>query len=84
MNQVPVIVRKPAYVVEPEPDEDEEIDPADLAPCISGNTPIITIPASEDEEVAGEVTADGAEEVIQGLEELTQEIKDKTSLPCKL
>ena len=68
--------------MEPEPDEDEEIDPADLAPCISGNTPIITIPASEDEEVAGEVTADGAEEVIQGLEELTQEIKDKTSLPC--
>ena len=40
------------------------------------NTPIITIPASEDEEVAGEVTADGAEEVIQGLEGLIQEIKD--------
>ena len=64
------------YVMEPEPDEDEEVDPADLAPCICVNTPIITIPASEDEEVAGEITADGVEEVIQGLEELTQEIKD--------
>ena len=50
MNQVPAIVRNPAYTEEPEPDEDEEVDPADLAPLISGNTPIITIPASEDEE----------------------------------
>ena len=67
MNQVPVIVRTPAVVEELEPDGDE-VDPADLAPCISGNTPIITIPASEDEEVAGEVTADGAEEVIQEMQ----------------
>ena len=72
MNQVPAIVWNPAYVEEPEPDEDEKVDPADLAPFISGNTPTISIPASEDEEVAGEVTADGAEGVIQGLEELTQ------------
>ena len=76
MNQVPAIIRNPAYVEEPEPDGNEEVDPADLAPCICVNTPIITIPASEDEEVAGEITADGVEEVIQGLEELTQEIKD--------
>ena len=76
MNQVPVIVRNPAYVEELEPDGDEEVDPADLTPCISGNTPIITSPASEDEEVAGEVTADGVEEVTQGLEGLIQEIKD--------
>ena len=81
MDQIPAIVQNPVYVEES--DEDEEVDPADLAPCISGNTPIITIPASEDEEVAGEVTADEAEEVIQGLEELTQEIKDKTSPPCE-
>ena len=52
----------------PDDGHDEEVDPADLAPCISGNTPIITIPASEDEEVAGEVTADGAEEVIQEMQ----------------
>ena len=83
MNQVPVIVRNPAYVEEPEPDEDEEVDPADLAPLISGNTPIITIPASEDEEAAGEIVADGAEGVIQGLEELTQEIRNWTSPPCE-
>ena len=68
MNQVPAIVRNPAYVEEPEPDEDEEVDPADLAPLISGNTPIITIPALEDEEAAGEIVADGAEGVIQGLD----------------
>ena len=83
MNQVPAIVRNPAYVEEPEPDEDEEVDPTDLTPLISGNTPIITIPASEDEGVAGEVAADGAEGVIQGLEELTQEIKNRTSPPCE-
>ena len=76
MNHVPVIVRNPAYVEELEPVGDEEVDPTDLAPFISGNTPIITIPASEDEEVAGEVTADGTEEVIQSLEGLIQEIKD--------
>ena len=60
MNQAQTLI--------PEDEHDEEIDPADLAPCISGNTPIITIPASEDEEVAGEVTADGAEEVIQEMQ----------------
>ena len=76
MNRVPVIIRNPAYIEELEPDGDEEVDPADLAPCISGNTPIITSPASEDEEVAGEVTADGVGEVTQGLEGLIQEIKD--------
>ena len=83
MNQVPAIVRNPAYMEEPEPSEEEEVDPADLAPLISGNTPIITIPVSEDEEVAGEVAADGAEGVIQGLEELTQEIRNRMSLPCE-
>ena len=83
MNQVPAIVRNPAYMEEPEPSEEEEVDPADLAPLISGNTPIITIPVSEDEEVAGEVAADGAEGVIQGLKELTQEIRNRMSLPCE-
>ena len=47
MNRVPVIVRNPAYVADVELDEDE-IDPADLTPLVSGNTPIVTVPASED------------------------------------
>ena len=72
-----------AHISIPDDGHKEEVNPTDLAPFISGNTPTISIPASEDEEVAGEVTADGAEGVIQGLEELTQEIKNKTSPPCE-
>ena len=41
MNQVPVIVRIPAYVAEVELDADG-VDPADLTPLISGNAPIVT------------------------------------------
>ena len=48
MNQVPDVARNPIVVGELEPDGD--IDPADLAPLISGNTPIITVPASRDDE----------------------------------
>ena len=59
MNQVPAILQNPALVEEPESDGD--VDPADLAPFISGNDPIITVPASEDEEADGEVVAGGAE-----------------------
>ena len=81
MNRVPVIVWNPAYIEELEPDG--EVDPADPAPFISGNTPIITTPASEDEESAGEVVADEAEGVLQGLEELAQEIRNWASSPCK-
>ena len=81
MNRVPVIVRNPAYIEELEPDG--EVDPADPAPFISENTLIITTPASEDEEAAGEIVADGAEGVLQGLEELTQEIRNWASSPCK-
>ena len=58
MNQVPVIVRNPAYVAEVELDEDE-VDPTDLAPLVSGNAPIVTAPASEDGDVAEDVVEDG-------------------------
>ena len=34
----------------PDDGHDEEIDPADLVPFTSGNTPIITVPALRDEE----------------------------------
>jgi len=86
MNQVPAIVRNPAYVEEPEPDEEEDVDPADLAPLISGNTPIVTVPASEDEDVAEEVVEDEDEDhdeedlsktmqdVLEELEELDREV----------
>jgi len=83
MNRVSVIVRNPAYIEEL---DGEEVDPADLAPLISGNTPIVTVPASEDEDVAEEVVEDGDEDpddedlpkmmqnVIEELEELSREV----------
>ena len=83
MNRVPVIVRNPAYIEEL---DGEDVDPADLAPLISGNTPIVIVPASEDEDVAEEVVEDGDEDpdeedlpkmmqnVIEELEELNREV----------
>ena len=56
----PIIVRNPAVVEELELDGDE-VDPADVAPFTSGNAPIITVPASEDEEADVEVVVGGAE-----------------------
>ena len=50
MNQVPVMVRNPAYIEEVELDEDE-VDPADITPLVSGDSPIVTVPVSEDENV---------------------------------
>ena len=60
MNRVPILVRNPAYVGRLEPDE-EGVDPADSAPSISGNDPVTTVPASDDEEAGGEVTTSRAE-----------------------
>jgi len=86
MNQVPVIVRNPAYVADVELDEDE-VDPADLTPLVSGNAPIVTAPASEDEDVAEDVVEDGnddeemedipkiLQDVISSLEELNKEVR---------
>ena len=86
MNRVPVIVRNPAYVEAVELDEDE-VNPADLIPLVSGNTPIVTVPASEDENVAEDVVDDGDEDeemedvpqilrdVVNSLEELNQELR---------
>ena len=59
MNQVPAVIQNPAHVEEPESDRD--VDPADITPFISRNAPIVTVPASEDEEADGEVVAGGAE-----------------------
>ena len=74
MNHVPVIVWNPAYVEELESDED--VDPADLAPLISGNTPIVTVPASEDEDVAEEVGEDEDVESNPRLRETEPGVKE--------
>ena len=60
MNRVPILVRNPAFDGGLEPDEDG-VDPADSAPSISGNDPVTTAPASDDEEAGGEVTTGRAE-----------------------
>ena len=90
MNRVSVIVRNPAYIEELERDE---VDPADPAPLISGNTPIVTVPASEDEDGDSDVedellelmqnTLKELEErsrsMIQGLQGLDQELDSMMS-----
>ena len=73
MNQVPVIVRNPAYIEEVELDEDE-VDPADLAPLISGDIPIVTVPALEDEDVTEDVIEDSDEH--EEMEELDKEVEE--------
>ena len=80
MNQVSVIVLNPAYVEEAELDEDG-VNPANLIPFVSGNTPIITVPASEDENVAEDVVEDSDEDedmqdFLEKLEELDKEVKE--------
>jgi len=86
MNQVLVIVRNPAYVADVELDEDE-VDPADLTPLVSGNAPIFPAPASEDEDVAEDVVEDRNDDeemedvpqilrdIISSLEELNKEMR---------
>ena len=76
MNRVRVLVLNPAFLEELGLDGDE-VDPADLAPCTSGNTPTVTSPAVKDEEVAGEHAVDGVGEAIWNLEELVQETDDE-------
>jgi len=89
MNRVSVIVRNPAYIEELDGDE---VDPADLAPLISGNAPIVTVPASEDEDEDSEEdellelmqnTLKELEErsrsMIQGLQGLDQELDSMMS-----
>ena len=80
------IVRNPAYVAEVELDEDE-VDPADLAPLVSGNAPIVTAPASEDGDVAEDVVEDEnddeemedipkiLQDVVSSLKELNKEVR---------
>ena len=52
----------PAYINEAALDVDE-VDPIDLTPLVSGNTPIVTVLASEDEDVAEDVVEDSDEDI---------------------
>ena len=86
MNRVSVFVRNPAYIEEVELDEDG-VNPVGLVPLVSGNTPIITVPALEDEGVAEDASEDCKEDgetedvpqilrdVIASLEELNKEMR---------
>ena len=73
MNQVPIIVHNPAQVADVELDEDE-VDPADLTPLISGDTLIVTVPASEDEDVAEDVVENSDED--EEMEDVPQILRD--------
>ena len=80
MNRVPVIVWNPAYIEEVEPDEDE-VDPADITPLVSGDTPIAIVPVSEDENVAEDVVEDSDEDedmqdVLEKMKKLDTEVKE--------
>ena len=80
MNRVPVIVWNPAYIEELELDE-KEVDQADITPLISGDTPTITVPASEDKNVAEDVSEDDEEDeemrdILEKMESLDTEVKE--------
>jgi len=80
MNQVPVMMQNPAYIEEVEPDGDEVV-PANIIPLISGDTPIVTVPASEDENIAEYVVEDNDEDenmddVLEKLEKRDAEAKE--------
>jgi len=64
-----------------------EVDPADLAPLVSGNAPIVTAPASEDGDIAEDVVEDEnddeemedilkiLQDVVSSLKELNKEVR---------
>ena len=66
----------PAYINEAALDVDE-VDPADLAPLVSGNASIVTAPASEDEDVAEDVVEDRNDD--EGMEDVPQMLRDVIS-----
>ena len=88
MNRVPVIGRNPAYIEEVELDENE-VDPADITPLISGDSPIITVPALEDEGVAEADSEDSkddeeTEDVSQILRDVIADLEDSPRCHCRL
>ena len=74
MNQVSVIVSNPAVITEATPEDVDEVDPADLAPLVSGSAPIVNAPASEDGDVAEDKIDDGNDDDTEGLVKAMQEV----------
>ena len=52
----------------------DEVDPADITPLISGDSPIITVPALEDEGVAEAASEDGQND--EETEDVSQILRD--------
>ena len=80
MSRVSVVVSNPAYVAEAALDVDE-VDPADLAPLVSGTAPIVTAPASEDGDVAEDKAEDededgDAEDLVKVLQEILDNLEE--------
>ena len=80
MNRVPVIVWNPPYIEEVEPDGDGVV-PANIITLISGDTPIVTVPAFQDENVAEDAVEDNDEDenmddVLEKLEKHDAEAKE--------
>ena len=80
MNQVPVMMQNPAHIEEVELEEDE-VDPADISPLVSGDTPIVTVPASEDGNVVEDLGEDSDEDedmqdFLEKMEKLYTEVKE--------
>jgi len=67
-------VRNPAYIEELDGDE---VDPADLAPLTSGNTPIVTVPASEDEDEDGDEDPD-EEDLLEMMQNALKELEERS------
>ena len=75
MNRDPVMMPNPTYIEEVELDKDEA-NPADVTPLVSGDTPIITVPTSEDEKAVVDLGEDGDEdEDIQDFLEKTEKLE---------
>ena len=76
MNRVPVMMQNPAYVEKVEPDGDGVV-PANIITLISGDSPIVTVPASEDENVAEDNDEDeNVDDILEKLEKRDAETKE--------
>ena len=77
MNRVPVIERNPAYNVDLEPDG-VAVDRDDIIPLVSGDVPVITVPATEDRNVSEDASEDDEElrDITEKIDRLDAENKE--------